>query len=695
MITVLAVLCLASAAADSVDMFWGSGAVNCPVSEGMARGWNWEKAQTGNTHPGAVLPFGWVSVCAYTGGYASGYGRCGSSSSGPAPVPDARKYAWGITHFQHSGTGWINKFYNYLRLTPFVEGADRQQRSRLDDEVARPGYYAARLTDYRAAFELTASAEAAAHRFKFDAAGGWLKVDLRQIGLDCLHVMADCTDSGYQGERIADCRATKVADDAWSGFIVANGVKLYYAIRATGELDWSRAWKDEITFKVKGRQLETYIGFSRRSAEAASARAMAAQTVGFDGLRQAAAANWEAILDRVQVEFADLKLRSRFYSALYHSCVKPSRCDEGFVDFSTFWDIYRTELPLVLTLDAATGRGILEHILAKIETLGFSPICQIMDDVVVHKDMQATALSVYALTDGYFRGHLGQADYPRLKRAFDREFAHADIGGMSPTHVLDMAGAYGAAAFVAADCGDGDYAQALRERAAIWRTVYDADTGLLRAPAKYYEGNQWNYSFRPHPGMAGRVALAGGQERFCALLDRFFAIDSVPADWSAAKDRVRRPDHFEGLNNECDMDAPYAYLWCGRADRTAEVVDAVRRYRFADGEGGCPGNNDSGATGSWYVWNCLGLYPLTGTPYYLLATPSVDSATWQFARGRLTIGVKRESAASIYPVAWRFNGRSLAGPWIRVTELEQGGRLEFELRDRPPAAASAVPAWLD
>ena len=34
-----------------VDPFWGCGAVRNPESQGMARGWNWEKAQTGNTHP--------------------------------------------------------------------------------------------------------------------------------------------------------------------------------------------------------------------------------------------------------------------------------------------------------------------------------------------------------------------------------------------------------------------------------------------------------------------------------------------------------------------------------------------------------------------------------------------------------------------------------------------------------------------
>ena len=50
-----------------VDPFWGNGAVQSLETTGMARGWNWLKAQTGNTHPGALMPFGWVSACPYSG----------------------------------------------------------------------------------------------------------------------------------------------------------------------------------------------------------------------------------------------------------------------------------------------------------------------------------------------------------------------------------------------------------------------------------------------------------------------------------------------------------------------------------------------------------------------------------------------------------------------------------------------------
>ena len=676
---------------DDVDPFWGSGGVDVPVSEGMARGWNWEKAQTGNTHPGAVMPFGWASACAYTGAYSSGYGRFGSSYTGFPPEVDVRKMAYGFTHFQHSGVGWIDKFYNYFLFEPRAAGVECDKRSRLDDEVAHPGYYAATLSDYGVRFELTARRFAICHRYRFGPEGGNVRIDVKKCGLDYEFIRRGCPQ--YEGETL-DSFDVRQGTGKWDGYIVAHGVKIWFSLRLKGLPKTASCSDGVINFSFGGLSGESAIGFSLANAEEAMARADEALSVGFDRSREEARACWTAALGKVRVEIGNGSLRRRFYSALYHSLVKPCDTGHGFVDFSTFWDVYKTELPLVLSLDSGVGRGILEHVMSRTERDGFSPICQIMDDKVLHKDMQATALPLFSLADGFFRGVLTVSDWPRIKNVVRLELAHADISGMSPTHALDLAGACGAAAFMAEACGDAEAAKDMRERMAMWKGVYDNDTGCLPMRAVYYEGNHFNYSFRPHPGMNDRVALAGGAERFQKLLDDFFSVGSEPRRWSPMLDRIRRPDHFEGLNNECDMDTPFAYIWCGRIDRTAEVVDSVRRYRFADGEGGCPGNNDSGAIGSWYVWSCLGLYPLTGTPYYLLVSPSVDSAELDFAHGTLRIRVERESPRSIYPAGHRFNGRAFAEPWMKVAELERGGELVFLLADSPERAASPIPNWL-
>ena len=674
-----------------VDPFWGCGAVRNPESQGMARGWNWLKAQTGNTHPGAVMPFGWVSACAYSGNYSSGYGRWGNSSCGTPRLVDERLHAYGFTHFHNSGVGYISKFYNYFLITPSAEGAETECASLVTDEKASPGYYAATLADYGASFELAARPYAMCHRYRFPSGRGRVRVDLRQAGL---RPEAMGPKSKYR-ETVESAAARATSAGAWEGTVRIYGLDFHFAIRAKGRLGAATCHDGVIEIPFEGESAETVVGFSFSSVAEASARASEAESVGFEQSRAEAEDAWERALGRVRATFADERVGRRFASALYHSLVKPVDCGTGFLDYSTMWDVYKTQLPLVLSTQPQVARRMMDDMLKVSAELGFFPLTQMMTKSKGRDNGQAAALSTYTLADAFFRGVLTAADYPRLKAAFAGQLDGTKTEGKSPTYALDLAGACRAAAFVAEACGDAAFADSLKRRASVWRTVYDPKTGYLVEDAKYYEGNYRNYSFRPHVGMAERVSLAGGREKFAAMLDDFFRVGYVAADWNPAKERVLRIGYFEGLNNESDMETPYTYVWAGRPDRTAEVLDAIRRYRFTDGEGGCPGNNDSGGTSAWYVWSCLGLYPQTGVPYYLLGSPSVIRAELCLTGGMLRISVDRESESSIYPVGYELNGRKFTEPWVSVTDLERGGELKFRLSDVPAKGIWPIPHWLD
>lgn len=144
------------------------------------------------------------------------------------------------------------------------------------------------------------------------------------------------------------------------------------------------------------------------------------------------------------------------------------------------------------------------------------------------------------------------------------------------------------------------------------------------------------------------------------------------------------PGYRKELPSKCEV----------REDGAAAIIDLIRRCRFRNGPGGCPGNNDSGGTSSWYVWNCLGIYPLTGTPYYLLGTPSIDFAEVCFPHGKLRIAAERESPKSIYPAGYSFNRKKLHVPYLEVEKIEGGGELKFCLADKPSTGVSPVPDWL-
>ena len=149
-------------------------------------------------------------------------------------------------------------------------------------------------------------------------------------------------------------------------------------------------------------------------------------------------------------------------------------------------------------------------------------------------------------------------------------------------------------------------------------------------------------------------------------------------------------NRFEGLNNEPDMEAPWAYHYAGRPDRTAEVVHAAINNMFVLGRGGLPGNDDSGGLSSWYVWASLGLFPIAGQSLYLVNAPSFGKSRLAFADRELVIDAPGfiETAAG-GPVQYvqnaTFNGEQLNRTWLTARELHRGGNLQVQLGPNPSA----------
>ena len=169
-----------------MDPFFGNGTIDLPQAEGIAATWFYIKAQTGNTNPGACAPFGMLSACAYSGAYPTGYGLNAPNYNSTPPQRFEELVASGFTHLQQSGTGAIDTYYNYLRVTP-LPGDLGQLGTRwaLEDETASPGYYAVTLKGAGIRAELTASPRAALHRYTFpQAVKPCLAIDFSIGGID-------------------------------------------------------------------------------------------------------------------------------------------------------------------------------------------------------------------------------------------------------------------------------------------------------------------------------------------------------------------------------------------------------------------------------------------------------------------------------------------------------------------------------
>ncbi len=729
---------------DAVDPFIGTDVTDVdPV--GIAATWWWPKPQVGNTHPGATSPLGMVSACAYSGAYPTGYGMHELSTEGVPAARYERQMASGFTHFQQSGTGAIRKYYNYFRVTPMLDPLDELGTLwALRDEAAEPGYYTATL-DNGIRCELTVGPKSAVHRYTFPAHDdARLVVDFSLGGLSIEHgrtvptrAHLELLEPGVaEGEIVVEGAplAVHIESDSptWRQMLwydqrlMPGGTRLSFdSIRATTLRPFGLLLRGPTE---PGQTIELRLGFSLRGVGQARRNLHAdcpddGRT--FQHRRTATREGWATDLDAVHVETSSSERRTVFATALYHSLIKPCFApDESpfwpsagpFVfDIATMWDIYRTQLPLLTLLAPQRSVELATALLVICEEEGNLPIGYRMARGADRFARQGSALAHTFLADICALGLPGiDWDWALvhmhndLRRNYGEELLERGIAHPI-THTLDLAFGYRCTAEVARHLGDLALAAQLDAMALRWSSAFDPATGLL-VDSTFYEGGRWNYSFRLMHDMAARIDLAGGEDAFVGLLDRFFGFGADPVKqlgFAPTESELAAGyalDRFEGLNNEPDMEAPWAYHYVGRPDRTAEIVHAAINNQFGTGRGGLPGNDDSGGLSSWYVWASLGLFPLAGQHLVLVNAPAFTSARINVPGGTFRI----ETAGFVEPEATgpanyvqraTFNGAPLERTWLTLAELHAGGRLELELAPapsrwgwscRPPSASIAA-----
>ena len=515
--------------------------------------------------------------------------------------------------------------------------------------------------------------------------------------------------------------------------LMGGGTRLEFgSIRATTLRPFGLIFRGPID---ANEPVEIALGFSLRSARQAEANLQedVPEGTGFAQRLEKTRADWQAHLDQTVVEGGTPTQQTIFATAAYHAAIKPCFAenespfwpgDGPFVfDICTMWDIYKTQIPLLAAFAPKRFVQLLTALTRIAEEEGNYPVGYRMARGADRFFRQASALAHTAFADACGLGVTGldwewslvhlEAD---LRRTFGEDYLAKGV--VHPlSHTLDLAYGHHCTARIAEYVGDVDLAAQLDQRADGWRNAFDPATGLL-GESTYYEGGKWNYSFRLLHDMQARIQLcdsasdSGGDDAFIQLLDAFFgfpAPDGTPAltapvltappinqEHHAAGYALNR---FQGLNNEPDMEAPWAYHYAGRPDRTAQVVHAALAHCFGPGRGGLAGNDDSGGISSWYVWASLGLFPVAGQNLFLLHPPAFPKATLNLPRGVLTVEAHGLPDAPLAPDATpryiqsvTLDDRELSPSWLAGNVVHRGGNLVYRLGEQPTAWGQSAAA---
>jgi len=690
-----------------VDVFYGNGEVDHFPENGLASKWFYIKALCGNTTPHAVLPFGRISAGAYSGGYPTGYGNHYPNSCGGIKKISSEMKIKGFSHLHQSGTGAMQYYYNYAIVIPFYDELDNINKyHKIKKEYAVPGYYSAEFNDISC--ELTVNETTAFHRYKFKNKGGKIAIDFSNDGL-----------LKEFGERfygiVKDAEIEIISDDIIYFSGVLSGIRLYFCVQAYANNINTKIFNDtsEISEKIltvqncknsagavisfDENEILLKVSYSTKSVTEAQKNIIKSD-LSFDKAKEYARNVWNKHLSVIEINSEDETVKEKFYSNLYHSVIKP--CDmtgENILginnvtvsDIATFWDQYKTVFPLIFTLYKDMGERLVSGIINISRTFGKIP-CSIGLSDIFPTEEQGKMFGIITLCDAFHFG-VNNINSEIIDECIKRELKRDDFKQFSEsgiferyTHILDTTDACLDAACITQD---EDLKNKLLALAENWINAYNKKDGLMSEKSPYYEGDRYTYSFRLQKNMDDRIELAGGKEKFEGMLDDFFGFGKeslrqltyIGADKDIENSAYHR---FEGFNNECDMETPYAYIYTGNHDRLCDIVSAMINQSFTGGKGGLPGNNDSGGLSSCFIWNFLGIFPVAGQGEFLIGKPHVEEALIKLFNGNeLKISVKNYSYKAQYVKKAEFNGEEISGYRIKANRLLKGGNLIFYMKE--------------
>jgi predicted alpha-1,2-mannosidase len=690
----------------------------------------------GNVFPGPVLPFGEIKP-------GPDMDRGAGRDANAGWWDDGNIRGFSQTHV--SGTGGGARYGNILVTATTGQPAPMDSESPRADEHATAGYYSVTLARYSIGVEITAARRAAIYRFRFpQGQPGNLLFDVshclvsgsrqheNQIPVSStVHILSPTEISGsttvkggwnkqpvpYTVYFYAVTDAPSASWGTWLGDQLHGGSRSAEGTATTPAGAW-------LSFAAQAaKPILMKIGISFMSVDQAR-RNLADEIAGFDfdAVHAAAVAAWNNALGTIDIEGETPEQAQIFYTALYHTMLMPSdrtgenplwRSSEPYYDdYYAIWDIFRTSGPLLMLIAPERQASIVRALVDLYRHEGWLPDARSGN---YNGRTQGGSNAEFMLTDAYVKGLPG-IDWKEALAAeiHDAEVSPADHlkegrGGLDDWHKLGYVSVEGSdrsgsvdmeyaaddfeIALLAKGLGETAAYEKYLKRSANWVNLWDASfsaggfTGFIRPRHRdgswlspftamdsctwggdtFYEGNSWTYSFFVPQDVAGLMRKMGGPDTFVRRLDAFFAV----------------PGRYD-VGNEPGFLTPYLYNWAGHPDKTDEHARAIIAASYHAGPRGLPGNDDSGAMSSWYIFGQIGIFPNAGQPVYLIGSPAYPRTTLHLAEGKdFIIEARNLSERNIYVTAATLDGKPLDRAWLRHSEIISGGRLVLTMSSTP------------
>lgn len=687
---------------------------------------------TGNTYPGAQVPFGMVQLSPDNG--LPGWDRISGYY-----YPDSTIAGFSHTHLSGTGAGDLYDISFMPVTNPYKTGAEPlgiYSSFSHNDESASAGYYRVLLKDYNINVELTATERCGIQRYTFPEAESSIFLNLKKaMNWDFtadshIEVVDSCTIRGYRHSW------------GWSP-----KQYIYFQTRFSRPFDAFQLDTTAITTKDKGRigtaaiarfdfktkqneEILVTTALSGTSMEAAARNLEAeAPKDDFDFYMKQAQESWTNELVKIEVTSDDADKKTIFYTAMYHAMLAPtiySDVDgsyfgpdgqvhqaEGWTNYSTFslWDTYRASHPLFTYLQPERVSDMIQCFLHFYEQHGALPLWNLYG---WETDMMIGYHAVPVIVDAYLKGigdfdpvkaleacvtTANRDDYRSIGFYKEKGYVASDHENWSMSKTMEYAYDDYCIARMAEAMGEKEIADEFYRRSQNYRNVFNPETSFMQPrdskgnfipnydPEAYIEdiceSNGWQYYWSVAHDIDGLIELTGGEARFAERLDSMFTYETT--------DKSKLPIFSTGMigqyahGNEPGHHVIYLYNRVKQPWKTQQYAAQVMHTLYKNTPDGICGNEDCGQMSSWYVFSAMGFYPVDPiSGQYEIGSPIFPEVKMYLANGK-TFVVRAENVSdeNIYIQSVTVNGQPYNKSYITHEMIMQGDTIHFVMGNKP------------
>jgi predicted alpha-1,2-mannosidase len=464
----------------------------------------------------------------------------------------------------------------------------------------------------------------------------------------------------------------------------------------------------------------------------------------FDLVRAEATQAWEETLNRIQVEDQDEDKLSTFYTCLYRVCLFPRMwheftdqgekvhyspyngqivkgpmyCDNGF------WDTYRTSYPLFSLLFPSRLGEILESYVNAYKEGGWMPkwsspgersampgtlIDAVFADAFVKGIEGFDAQLAY---EGLLKHACRAAEDPHLGRKGFRAYQEygylpADQFHESVSNTLDYVYGDFCIAQLAKSIGKTEDYTLLMERATNYAKLLDPSVGFMRGKkadggwveefdpiewgGAYCEGGAWQCSWAVQHDIVGLAEVMGGKDVFLARMQELmttsptFKVGSYGFEIHEMSEMASINFGQFAISNQPSFHIPYLFAAVGSPAGTQYWVRKTAEELFSSAPDGLPGDEDNGSLCAWYIFACMGMYPLCpGVPECVIGSPMFERMTLHLENGKqIVIEADHNAANHPYVQSVQVNNEPHLPLFFAHDQLMDGALIQFGMSDTP------------